>query len=145
MAFDGKKFKKERYPKLAKIYKSCALPDLRGKFIRGFGGNSAALLEVQGDAIRNITGGLNTNTALSHETWEGWKPGSDDHGALRWIHGDTETSVGDGHWVSTSDFSQIYTNSDFDFDASRVVPTANENRPENVAFQYICWSGEYYV
>ncbi|EJI1710804.1 phage tail protein, partial [Escherichia coli] len=28
-------------------------------------------------------------------------------------------------------------NDDFAFDASRVVPTANENRPRNIAFNYI--------
>ncbi|EPE2515363.1 phage tail protein, partial [Escherichia coli] len=28
-------------------------------------------------------------------------------------------------------------NDDFAFDASRVVPTANENRPRNLAFNYI--------
>lgn len=35
------------------------LPDLRGKFIRGTGGNAAALGVAQGDAIRNITGYIN--------------------------------------------------------------------------------------
>ena len=32
------------------------MPDLRGLFLRGHGGNSAALGEPQGDAIRNVTG-----------------------------------------------------------------------------------------
>ena len=31
-------------------------PDYRGVFLRGLGGNSTSLGELQGDAIRNITG-----------------------------------------------------------------------------------------
>ena len=38
------------------------MPDLRGLFLRGHGGNSAALGVQQGDAIRNITGGSPTMT-----------------------------------------------------------------------------------
>jgi hypothetical protein len=32
------------------------VPDLRGRFLRGLGGNSAGLGVNQGDAIRNMTG-----------------------------------------------------------------------------------------
>ena len=34
------------------------MPDLRGLFLRGHGGNSAVLGAQQGDAIRNLTGSL---------------------------------------------------------------------------------------
>lgn len=37
-----------------------SVPDYRGLFLRGFGGNSSSLGSTQGDAIRNITGNLGT-------------------------------------------------------------------------------------
>lgn len=93
------------------------LPDLRGRFIRGTGGNAAALGVAQGDAIRNISG-----------EW-----GAADSTAI----GSTGSAVGafqggsSAVWKPTGNtFNAITTMS---FDASRVVPTADENRPANVA------------
>ena len=43
-----------KYPKLYALMHNT--PDYRGVFLRGLGGNSASLGELQGDAIRNITG-----------------------------------------------------------------------------------------
>lgn len=53
---DGSRYDQSRYPDLFKILKSVSLPDYRGLFLRGVGGNSAALGVLQSDRIRNITG-----------------------------------------------------------------------------------------
>ncbi len=93
------------------------MPDLRGLFLRGFGGNSAALGARQEDAIRNITGFFGYVAAnLSRGT-----------GAMG------VTSVGT---VGAASSDRFYLNTGYDFDASRVVPTANENRPVNTAVRY---------
>lgn len=93
------------------------LPDLRGEFVRGWDDGRGvdagrAFGGAQGDAIRNITG-----------TFDG--------------------NIDDGSAVKTGAF--YYTGTQFGgsngggtggviaFDASRVVPTANENRPRNCA------------
>lgn len=97
------------------------LPDLRGRFIRGTGGNAAALGVAQGDAIRNITGSL--TLIMDNETLldsEGRGAGAIKEltrvGAI--VVGDKGPSSG---WCG------------FSLDASLVVPTADENRPINVA------------
>lgn len=93
------------------------LPDLRGEFVRGWDDGRGvdagrAIGSAQGDAIRNITGTFDAN-------------------------------IDDGSTAKTGAF--YYTGTTFGgangaevggvvaFDASRVVPTANENRPRNVA------------
>ena len=86
-------------------------PDLRRRFVRGVGGNSGALGAVQEDAIRNITGTFSTVIQ-----------GNPTSGAFYQSGAGTRTKQytdWDGQILS--------------FDASRVVPTANENRPVNVA------------
>ena len=103
------------------------LPDLRGEFMRGWDDGRGidrgrAIGSAQGDAIRNITGSIDSGTdqtrqlfddvtakgalAISRRNWKRWT-------------GDS----GDGNTVPSA----------FDFDASRVVPTAAENRPRNIA------------
>ena len=103
------------------------LPDLRGEFMRGWddgrGIDSGRVLgSAQGDAIRNITGSIDSGNDQHRQLFDditargalavskrGWK---------RWT-GDSN----DGYNVPTA----------FDFDASRVVPVAGENRPRNIA------------
>lgn len=103
------------------------LPDLRGEFIRGWDDGRGidlgrVLGSAQGDAIRNITGSIDTGShngqqlfdeatatgalAISRRQWKKWT-------------GDS----GDGGNNPAA----------FDFDASRVVPVAAENRPRNIA------------
>ena len=97
------------------------LPDLRGRFIRGTGGNAAALGVAQGDAIRNITGRLtittNNETLLDSE--------GQGAGAITALTRVGKVVIGDkgpsSGWCG------------FSLDASLVVPTADENRPINVA------------
>lgn len=95
------------------------IPDLRGIFVRGDGGeNNAALGVLQGDAIRNITGVL---SAIYNATTAG-----SDGGALQW------DSVSTGR-AATDSGGQGYVG--IQFIASNVVPTAAENRPINVALR----------
>ena len=127
---NGAAFDKAKYPKLAAVYPSGSLPDLRGEFLRGWddgrGVDSArTLLSSQGDAIRNITGTIsvlnNGSTAGALSALSGAFAGSNE--VIKPI-----TSSGGG--TETRPYSGS-------FDASRVVPTAQENRPRNVAFNYI--------
>lgn len=99
------------------------LPDLRGKFVRGTGGNAAALGVAQGDAIRNISGqaaicGLGTPGS-------GWLP-------VRALDG-VFTNVTTGG-MEVKEYNTVQNVPvGLLFDASRSVPTADENRPANVA------------
>ena len=95
------------------------IPDYRGAFLRCIGGNADSIGVLQGDAIRNITGLQNDNVATSTYS----------SGALYSVYNNSTgrlyTGGNSGRRVN------IY------FDASRVVPTAEENRPINYAIN-IC-------
>ncbi len=125
LAFDGKKFKKELYPRLARIYKSGVLTDLRGKFIRGLGGNSGALLEIQPEGIKKHSHNISAHQSLLSISAGSSTPG--------WGLIQATQSGGD----SRSSWLRVWEENDW--------YNGNETRPENVAFQYICWSGEYYI
>ena len=128
---NGATFTAAQYPKLALAYPGLALPDLRGEFIRGWDDgrgldSGRALLSAQSDAIRNITG------QISDIYGGGLMPGTKT-GALS-----ASTVSGPGAYYLTS------TTSGADrsilrlaFNASGSVPTASENRPVNIAFNYI--------
>lgn len=120
---NGQTFNKATYPLLALAYPSGVLPDLRGEFIRGLdtGRNVDAgreALSSQSDAIRNIAGTFSADTIIS----------SSASGAFAI---DEKTSA--GYSVSSGGGAGVT----YSFDASRVVQTANENRPRNIAFLYI--------
>lgn len=125
---NGSTFDKNQFPKLAAAYTSGKLPDLRGEFIRGWDNTRGVdanreILKYQSDAIRNITGTFGFEAALGGNT--GVPPVS---GAFY--------DIADANRKHIS-ASTAGTNSTVVFDASRVVPTANENRPRNIAFMYI--------
>lgn len=120
---NGAAFSAEEYPELAKVYPTNKLPDLRGEFIRGWDDGrgidtNRSLLSSQGDAIRNIIGAL---VDVRFNTYPS------DSGAF------TTSVIGD---ASSDSIKGGYAKR-VTFDASRVVPTANENRPRNIAFNYI--------
>ena len=112
------------YPQLSAIVGS-NVPDYRGVFLRGYGSqtsthygtvthSSAALGELQGDAIRNITGS---------------------------VGGNMRPTSGSGVFYLISNGPQgnktSYDGAIFGFDTSRVVPTANEIRPVNRSVNWI--------
>ena len=112
---NGQSIDSTKYPKLYALMKN--VPDYRGVFLRGLGGNSTSLGELQGDAIRNITG--NFVVIGGSIAYEGvFSQNRHRYSGSEW-----------GNWGPTP----YYLTS---FDASRVVPTAEENRPINKAVRY---------
>ncbi|MCN0149363.1 tail fiber protein [Salmonella enterica] len=124
---NGAPFSAEEYPELAKVYPTNKLPDLRGEFIRGWDDGRGIdagreILSAQGDAIRNIVG---------HVSCVRRGPAHADRvdGTFRY----------DSNWntlIKSTDASDDW-GSVVSFDASRVVPTAPENRPRSIAFNFI--------
>ncbi|HBZ8161920.1 TPA: tail fiber protein [Escherichia coli] len=126
---NGAVFSAEEYPELAKAYPTNKLPDLRGEFIRGWDDgrgvdSGRALLSAQGDAIRDISGKL-----LGLMTTAGSQMTADE-----WVTGAFNAVYEGGAGQTTSSPGNRY---DVGFSAARVVPTAKENRPRNIAFNYI--------
>lgn len=110
------------HPKLIARY-GTNLPDLRGRFIRGLGGESAPLGTYQEDTMQNITGGF---TVTEERPWQ---------------------NVSGAFTITNSPVNQSYretgqgNNVAVTFNASRVVRTSTETRPKNVAFRYIVKAG----
>ena len=115
------------YPALVAVLGKNTVPEYKGVFLRGYGsvttnhfGNvvhkSGNIGVVQGDAIRNIYG----SHGVDDRTFNG--PGA------------TGAFFKDGGQDSGSERSEY--GYKLSFDASRVVPTANENRPVNIAVRY---------
>lgn len=104
------------------------LPDLRGEFVRGLddGRNidgGRRLGTAQGDAIRNITGAFDTSKGSWAQQFVDFAETS---GAFDLIRGNKQ-------WTGDPNNGGNNLPTGFKFDASRVVPTANENRPRNIA------------
>lgn len=109
---NGAAFAAAQYPKLALVYPSLVLPDLRGEFIRGWddgrGADSErALLSSQAHAFQQHT---HTYTGLQRAT-------------------DSDRGTNDSLW--SIDDTQSYTTS------GATGSTTTETRPRNVAFNYI--------
>jgi hypothetical protein len=110
-------------------------PDYRGVFLRGYGStvsthygtvihSSGNLGELQGDAIRNITGNMsNTNGGTAGV----WDPSS---GAFQTIN------LGRRSILASNDYYS-YIGNGISLSSDRVVPVANENRPINRAVRYL--------
>ncbi|HCB4360485.1 TPA: tail fiber protein [Escherichia coli] len=127
---NGAAFSAEDYPNLAKAYPTLKLPDLRGEFIRGWDGGKGVdsgrtLLSAQGDAIRNITGVV------------GYSSIGDSQALLGYVSGAFSASESKAPALSGASASGYQRSLYANFNASAVVPTANENRPRNIAFNYI--------
>ena len=96
------------------------LPDFRGCFLRGQGGNSAAFGIKQGDAIRNIEGSFNA----AQRTMGAW-------GSFK---------ISNTYSINMKDGGADSWGAVISFNAFDTVPTANENRPLNYAVNYlICY------
>ncbi|WP_081301584.1 phage tail protein [Gilliamella sp. Fer1-1] len=123
---NGASFDVNQFPRLASVFPWGRLPDLRGEFIRGWDNARGIdpgrqILSWQGDAIRNIHGEISPiSETFSSEPIA--------NGAFRYFEKDA------GHTPMHVDISSA---GGVFFDASQVVPTANENRPRNIAFMYI--------
>lgn len=125
---DGSSFDKAKYPLLAMVYPSGKVPDYRGVVLRmrdrgkGYDPNRT-LGSFQNDAIRNITG-----TFIA--TYTG-NP----------VTGCFYNSNQKGHTKQRTDWD----GQSITFDASRVVPTASENRMKNIAVNYIVFGTGYSI
>lgn len=122
---DGRSLKKSEYAELFDVIgytyggsgQNFNLPNFAdGKFMRSIGGNAAALGTVQQDAIRNIQGEFRIG---------------DGTGAL--AENSASGVFGKGAKYNMLPNSTGYPSYGALFDASKVVPTANENRPYNMA------------
>ena len=126
---DGSEVSRTAYPELFKKIgtqygagdgaNTFNLPDWRDEFPR-FSGAERAVGSKQGDAIRDITGMVSSVvSSINPES-----PHSGATGAFSWVlFDDGAYSPGvSGHY------------NDLSFSADNVVPTADENRPRNVAF-----------
>lgn len=124
---NGETFDSNTYPKLYIALGTSILPDLRGQFIRGWDhgkgvDKNRSIGTTQGDAMQNITGKL---TEMQVAAW----------------HSQSETGAlyqSRRHGSGKHDRGNLSgTMIDLNFDASRSVRTADENRPKNVALMYI--------
>ncbi|RAY88681.1 phage tail protein [Enterobacter cloacae] len=123
---NGASFSSSQYPKLAQVYPSLKLPDLRGEFIRGWDDgrgvdNARQLLSSQTDAMQPIVGEV----------------GYGGNGMFTYVDGafsGIKRSGSDGLVTVNSDLAQF---SRARLDSSTVTRTASETRPRNTAFNYI--------
>ena len=103
------------------------LPDLRGEFVRGWddgrGIDSGRTLgSAQGDAIRNITGKIDSGKNSALQLFDYIEPTGAFGVEKSWKQWTSEGSGGNDNIPRA-----------ITFDASSVVPTAPENRPRNIA------------
>ncbi|OZN49434.1 hypothetical protein CF595_05135 [Gallibacterium anatis] len=106
------------------------LPDLRGEFIRGLDEGRAidisrTLGSQQGDAMRNITGSFDIRGV--------YNANGSPHGTVVVRTNGIIKSTPGSAWDSISRLSGSSNTTTVTIDAARSVPTANENRPRNIA------------
>nr|WP_261368993.1 phage tail protein [Yersinia sp. KBS0713] len=123
---NGSTFSTATYPKLALVYPSGVLPDMRGNAIRGWDDGRGVdagrvLLSQQLDALQNITGNffMGGSKQVAGVTATGAFGAMEVNDAL----GQQSTLAGNIGGIT--------------FDASRVARTAAETRMRNIAFNYI--------
>ena len=119
---NGQSISKTVYPELFALVGG-QVPDLRGLFLRGHGGNSAGLGEQQGHAMRDISASGSISVGFG-----GYLSGS---GIFKPV-GSHKVTVIRGTW----DNNWNSTNYGLDLSAGG-VPVANEVRPDNQAVRYL--------
>ena len=103
------------------------VPDLRGLFLRGYGGNSAALGLTQEDAVRAGFGVGTLDKVLV------WGDRFRSHTGIFKVISSSRTNVmSDGSIDDGTGTAQ-----DLEVDLSGGVPTSNEFRPVNQAVRYL--------
>ncbi|WP_080965210.1 phage tail protein [Pectobacterium peruviense] len=129
LELNGQLFNPSGNPMLSSLYPSGQIPDFRGYFPRGWDNGSdvdtdgsRAILTVQNDAIRNITGSFQTFDS------NGYSPSG-------------VFSHQSRHGSEVSGSPQAWSHSIVQIDASSTVPTAEENRPKNIAVMFIIKAG----
>lgn len=130
LKWNGAAFSATEYPKLAKVIPGLRLTEARGEFPRiwddGRGVDAGrSLLSAQGDAIRNITGVLRGGSYKTDSISDG------DTGPFSVQSRGVITGLYD------SGGANGYTYIDHKFEAGSAVPTASENRPRNIAFNFL--------
>lgn len=125
LAFDDirERVTETAYPELYRLlvaqYGSIAnVPQAEDRFIRN-AGNSLAVGQTQGDAIRNITGKIDSGSRSNEQLFDTAVP-----------EGAFGIDKARKNWTYDGDGSGNDRPSAITFDASRVVPTADENRPK---------------
>lgn len=135
LKFNGASFSSATYPKLALVYPSLVIPEARGEFLRiwddGRGVDAGrALLSAQGDAIREITGRIYSRGGTTTSS-----------GAISIASGAFSydgASTGDTSATLTTVSSPVKQLEATTFSvAASGLPTANENRPRNIAFNFL--------
>lgn len=133
LELNGQAFDKVSNPILTSLYPSGKLPDFRGQFVRAWDHGkgldsepSRANLSTQEDAIRNINGTI--------------------YGVANFVSaGGNGAFMGSirPYWtdIPKGEVNKGSSTYDYTIDASRVVPTASENRPKNIAVMYIIKKG----
>ncbi|HCB2284175.1 TPA: tail fiber protein [Escherichia coli] len=121
---NGAAFSSEMYPNLAKVYPTLKLPDLRGEFIRGWDDGRGV------DAGRGIL------------SMQGWLTGSHYHNIRSWDAWDNTVLVpndkrGDSLLSTDNAVRQGAINGRFTSQYRTESSDGNENRPRNIAFNYI--------
>ena len=119
---NGQSISKTVYPELFALMGG-QVPDLRGLFLRGHGGNSAALGVTQGHAMRDISASGSISVGFG-----GYLSGS---GIFKPVGSHKVTVIRgtwDNNWNSTNYGLDLSTGG---------VPVANEVRPDNQAVRYL--------
>lgn len=104
------------------------IPDLRGYFLRGVGGNSAALAVEQGDAIRSIKGSFDDVLYSGHVG-----PFGPHAGGVFY----TDASAVGVRYGASGQIELSETGDNIQMDVARQAPIAEEIRPVNKAVNYI--------
>lgn len=146
LACDGSEISRATYSELFEVFgetygagdgeTTFNLPDMRGAFLRCIGGNAAALGSKQGDAIRNIEGQLGirplyTSSGAVADNASAFVQTTKSGVFYVTSAGKQDASPDSGIYIVTN-IAGTYINI-ATFTASRVVPTAAENRPVNYA------------